>query len=60
VRSVVLQELPIADTLSKALKLKSDLDSAREAIYYGLLPGLIHESTSLRSIVGKRETFIRA
>lgn len=59
VRSVVLQELPIADTLSKALKLNSHLDSAREAIYYGLLPGLIYESTSVRSIVGKRETFTR-
>jgi len=32
VRSVVLQELPIADTLTKAIKLKSHLDSAREAI----------------------------
>ena len=58
-RSVVLQELPIADTLSKALKLNSHLDSAREAIYYGLLPGLIYGSTSVRSIVGKRETFTR-
>ena len=44
VRPVVLQELPIADTLTKALKLKSTLDSAREAIYYGLLPGLIYYS----------------
>jgi len=59
VRSVVLQELPIADTLTKALKLKSNLDSAREAVYYGLLPGLIYESTSVRSIAGKREIFTR-
>ena len=56
VRPVVLQELPITDTLFKALKLKPDLDSAREAIYYGLLPGLIYESTETRSIVGKRES----
>ena len=40
---VILQELPITDTLSKARKLKSNLNSAREAIYYGLLPGLIYE-----------------
>jgi hypothetical protein len=56
VRSVVLHELPITDTLQKALKLKPTLDSAREAIYYGLLPGLIYESQSTRSIVGRRET----
>ena len=55
VRPVVLQELPITDTLAKATKLKPNLDSAREAIYYGLLPGLIHESTIIRSIVGKRD-----
>lgn len=58
VRPIVLQELPITDTLTKALKLRSNLDSAREAIYHGLLPGLIYGSTCVRSIVGKRETFI--
>lgn len=55
VRSVVLQELPITDNLAKATKLKPGLDSAREAIYYGLIPGLIHESNVARSIVGKRD-----
>lgn len=54
VRPVILQELPITDTLAKALQLNSSLDSAREAVYHGLLPGLIFKSADLRSIAGNR------
>ena len=59
VRPVVLQELPIADTLRKAIALKPTLDSAREGIYYGLLPGIIYKSECPRAIRGKRDVFAR-
>jgi len=42
-RGVLLQELPLVDNLASAKALKNDLRGAREAIYYGLMPGLIHD-----------------
>ena len=42
-RNVMLQELPLVDNLSSAMTLNKDLKGAREAIYYGLMPGLIHD-----------------
>jgi hypothetical protein len=42
-RNVLLQELPLVDDLSSAKTLNKDLKGAREAIYYGLMPGLIHD-----------------
>ncbi|KAL3925119.1 MAG: hypothetical protein SGILL_000624 [Bacillariaceae sp.] len=42
-RNVLLQELPLVDNLSAAKTLNENLKGAREAIYYGLMPGLIHD-----------------
>jgi hypothetical protein len=40
-RCVAVQALPLVDNLSTAKVLKKNLRGAREAIYYGLMPGLI-------------------
>ena len=40
-RYVIVQDLPLVDNLTTAKVLKSNLRGAREAIYYGLMPGLI-------------------
>lgn len=42
-----LQELPIIQTFAEAKQLKSDLKGAREAVFYGCLPGLIHVHGSI-------------
>jgi hypothetical protein len=42
-RNVLLQELPLVDDLLSARTLNKHFKGAREAIYYGLMPGLIHD-----------------
>jgi len=56
-RHVELQELPLVPSLQQALTLKPSLDSAREAVYYGLIPGMIYESCGT-GIAGKRKTSV--
>jgi hypothetical protein len=59
-RHITLQELPLVDNLSTAMKhLYSNLNGAREAIYYGLLPGMLYEQSRGSSIKGKREKAVR-
>jgi hypothetical protein len=41
-RSVLLQELPLLHCLTEAKILHPNLKGAREAVYYGLMPGLLH------------------
>jgi hypothetical protein len=41
-RSVLLQELPLLHSLTEAKILHPNLEGAREAAYYGLMPGLLH------------------
>jgi hypothetical protein len=54
-RIVTVQELPLVDNLSTAMEnLYKRLDGAREAIYFGLLPGLLFEESKGRSVQGKR------
>jgi len=58
-RHVTLQELPIVSSLQEAMSLKNSLDSVREAMYYGLVPGMIYESRlSGKCIAGKREYWV--
>ena len=58
-RNVVLQEIPIVEDLTIALRdLNNQLHGTREAIYYGLMPGMIYEKGQQRPIVGKRETAV--
>lgn len=42
-RCVMLQELPLVDNLSTAKSLNKSLRGSGEAIYYGLMPGLIYD-----------------
>jgi len=59
-RSIILQELPIVSSLQEATSLKPSLDSTREAVYYGLVPGMIYEAQKdWKKIVGKRETRVK-
>ena len=60
-RHVTLQELPLVDNLSTATReLNRSLKGAREAIYYGLMPGMIFESTKMsHNIAGKRDVAIK-
>lgn len=53
-RTVLLQEVPIVKNLRVAMRLKSNLRGPREAIYYGLMPSMIHEIAESRSLEGKR------
>lgn len=58
-RHVVMHELPLVDNLSTASSyLYSSLD-AREAIYYGLMPGMIFEWGQKHSVAGKRNNAIK-
>ena len=54
-RGVLLQELPLVEDLASAKALNENLKGAREAIYYGLMPGLIHDRSkrSPRSVLVK-------
>jgi hypothetical protein len=54
-RSVILQDLPLVNTLEKATALNRGLDSPREAVYYGLVPGMIYESAQGKPIAGQRQ-----
>jgi len=42
-RGVIHQKLPLVQNLSTALGLKPTLHGPREVVYYGLMPGLIHD-----------------
>ena len=54
-RGAVLQELPLINNLSKTMEcLYSNLDGAREAVYYGLMPAMVHVRGQLRSVEGMR------
>jgi hypothetical protein len=61
-RHVVLQDLPLVPSLTEMTTLNCGLTSVREAVYYGLIPGMIYESgqNGGRSIAGKRELHVRA
>ena len=54
-RGVLLQELPLVEDLASAKALNENLKGVREAIYYGLMPGLIHDRSkrSPRSVLVK-------
>jgi hypothetical protein len=55
-RTVELQKLPLVPSLAKAITLSESLDSTREAVYYGLVPGMIYEAPKKgKNIKGKRE-----
>jgi hypothetical protein len=59
-RTVILQELPLVASLEEAIQLNDKLDSAREAVYYGLVPGMIYESNRIgTNIAGKRDYWVR-
>ncbi|CAB9524871.1 hypothetical protein SEMRO_1597_G284900.1 [Seminavis robusta] len=45
-RDVILQELPLIDNLRDARNLKANLTGAREAVYYGLMPGLLYDQSN--------------
>ncbi|KAL3913423.1 MAG: hypothetical protein SGILL_006498 [Bacillariaceae sp.] len=56
-RHVELLDLPLVPTLEDAMLLKNSLRSVREAVYYGLIPGIIHKSTG-PGIRGKRKDLV--
>jgi hypothetical protein len=59
-RSVILQDLPLVSSIEEAIKLNNKLDSAREAVYYGLIPGMIYDSNRMgTNIAGKRAYHVR-
>lgn len=59
-RPITLQELPIVPSFQEALTLKKSLNSVREAMYYGLIPGMIYESnTKGKHIGGKRSDRVK-
>jgi hypothetical protein len=59
-RHVTLQELPLVDSLSTAMKhLHPSLHGAREAIYYGLMPGMVYETANRKVVAGKRAVAMR-
>ena len=59
-RAITLEELPLVPTLEVASYLRKELDSTREAVYYGLVPGMIHEAgIKGENIGGKRYLAVR-
>ena len=56
-RHVELLDLPLVPSLQQAVGLKKGLNSVREAVYYGLIPGIIFESTE-QIIKGKRHELV--
>lgn len=59
VRDVILQELALVDNFFTAVEsLYAKLDGAREAIYYGILPGILYEQSRGKFIAGKRERVV--
>jgi hypothetical protein len=60
IRGVTLWELPLVPDLSTATKkLYNHLDGAREALYFGLLPGLIHLRSKRSVVEGSRQTRVQ-
>lgn len=55
-RAIELQKLPLVPSLAKAITLNESIDSTREAVYYGLVPGIIYEAPIRgKNIYGKRQ-----
>eukprot|EP00522_Entomoneis_paludosa_P012124 CAMPEP_0172447224 /NCGR_PEP_ID=MMETSP1065-20121228/6574_1 /TAXON_ID=265537 /ORGANISM="Amphiprora paludosa, Strain CCMP125" /LENGTH=524 /DNA_ID=CAMNT_0013198469 /DNA_START=194 /DNA_END=1765 /DNA_ORIENTATION=+ len=55
-RAIELQKLPLVPSLAKAITLNKWIDSTREAVYYGLVPGIIYEAPMRgKNISGKRQ-----
>jgi hypothetical protein len=58
-RHVILQELPLVTNLTIARDcLYQSLNGSREAIYYGLVPGMIYEKGRGKPIVGKKQSAV--
>ena len=59
-RQVVLWELPLVENLEIATEfLYNELQGAREAVYFGLMPGMVYARGQKRKIDGKRKSVLK-